>query len=284
MKTIAKLSATVLILGESGTGKELLALLIHRESANPSQPVRCREPGRHSRGSSSKAPCPATRRGRSPGPSSSSSASSSSRAAERCSPTRVGDLRLDLSGEAPARDPGKSEIERVGGAVPIKTDFRLTPATNPDFEEGRTRTGRSARTLLPPQRRFRSGCRRFASASRISRARALLPPALQRAVPQAGRGHRRIHVEGSGQLLVARQHFASSKPDWPARGRIRQGLITDETCSFEFHFAQLGMRPPRRKLVPVRRSRIPSSATSSCARSRSRAGMSPRLPVTSASR
>src|SRR5207245_4316326 len=46
----------------------------------------------------------------------------------------IGDLRLDLQAKL-LRAIQEGEIERVGGAKPIKTEFRLIAATNLDLEK-----------------------------------------------------------------------------------------------------------------------------------------------------
>ena len=82
----------------------------------------------------SKARSSATRRARSPAPSASSSASSSWRAAARCSSTRSATCAIELQAKL-LRAIQESEIERVGGTHPIKTDFRLIAATNVDLDK-----------------------------------------------------------------------------------------------------------------------------------------------------
>ena len=132
-RKVAKLSATVLILGESGTGKELLARLIHRESGLPAS-----------------APFVAVNLAAIPKDLLESVLFGHEKGAftgairqqlgkfELASGgtlflDEIGDLRLDLQAKL-LRAIQESEIERVGGTHPIKTEFRLVAATNVDLE------------------------------------------------------------------------------------------------------------------------------------------------------
>jgi two-component system, NtrC family, response regulator AtoC len=138
---IAKLSATVLVLGESGTGKELLARLIHREAGNgdapfiavnlaaiPRELVESALFG-HERGSFT-------------GAHRQQLGKFELAANGTLFLDEVGDLRIELQAKL-LRAIQEGEIERVGGAKPIKTEFRLIAATNIDLEkavkEGRFR-------------------------------------------------------------------------------------------------------------------------------------------------
>jgi len=134
VQKVAKLSATVLILGESGTGKELLARLIHRES-----------------GAGGEAPFVAVNLAAIPRELVESTLFGHEKGAftgairqqlgkfELASGgtlflDEVGDLRYELQAKL-LRAIQESEIERVGGTHPIKTDFRLIAATNTDLEK-----------------------------------------------------------------------------------------------------------------------------------------------------
>jgi two-component system NtrC family response regulator len=138
---VAKLSATVLILGESGTGKELIARLLHRESdraggpfipvnlsAIPSELVESTLFG-HEKGAFT-------------GASRQQLGKFELAAGGTLFLDEIGDLRLDLQSKL-LRAIQEGEIERVGGAKPIRTDFRLVVATNVDLlkavREGRFR-------------------------------------------------------------------------------------------------------------------------------------------------
>jgi two-component system NtrC family response regulator len=141
MGRIAKLSATVLVLGESGTGKELIARLMHREGARPEGPfipVNLAAIPRelvestlfgHEKGSFT-------------GAYRQQLGKFELAAGGTLFLDEIGDLRHDLQGKL-LRAIQEGEIERVGGAHPIRTDFRLITATNVDLEkcvkEGRFR-------------------------------------------------------------------------------------------------------------------------------------------------
>ena len=56
----------------------------------------------------------------------------------------IGDLRLDLQAKL-LRAIQEGEVERIGSARPIKTDFRLVAATNVDLDKA-VKEGRSAKT------------------------------------------------------------------------------------------------------------------------------------------
>ncbi len=141
VQRIAKLSATVLVLGESGTGKELVARLIHRQSERPEGPFLpvnlAAIPGElvestlfgHEKGAFT-------------GAVRQQLGKFELAAGGTLFLDEVGDLRIDLQGKL-LRALQENEIERVGGARPIRTDFRLIAATNSDLEkavkEGRFR-------------------------------------------------------------------------------------------------------------------------------------------------
>ena len=141
VQKVAKLSATVLILGESGTGKELLARHIHRGSADPQAPFVA----------VNLAAIPtdlveSTLFGHEKGAFTGAVRQQIGKFELASGGTlfldEVGDLRLDLQAKL-LRAIQEGEIERVGGARPITTEFRLIAATNIDLEravqEGRFR-------------------------------------------------------------------------------------------------------------------------------------------------
>jgi two-component system, NtrC family, response regulator AtoC len=130
---VARLPATVLILGESGTGKELLARLLHRESergeapfiavnmsAIPHELVESTLFG-HERGSFT-------------GAHRQQLGKFELAAGGTLFLDEIGDLRFDLQAKL-LRAIQEGEIERVGGAKPIRTDFRLVVATNVDLQK-----------------------------------------------------------------------------------------------------------------------------------------------------
>jgi DNA-binding NtrC family response regulator len=135
---IARLSATVLILGESGTGKELLARMIHRAAT------------RDDAGGKAERPFIAVNLAAIPRELVESTLFGHERGAftgalqqrigkfELASGgtlflDEIGDLRLDLQAKL-LRAIQEGEIERVGGAKPIRTAFRLVAATNVDLD------------------------------------------------------------------------------------------------------------------------------------------------------
>jgi DNA-binding NtrC family response regulator len=240
---VAKLSATVLILGESGTGKELLARLIHRESGNADAPfiaVNLAAIPRelvestlfgHERGSFTGAL---------------KQQLGKFELASRGTLflDEVGDLPLDLQAKL-LRAIQEGEIERVGGAKPIKTDFRLIAATNVDLEKA-VKDGRFREDLyyrinvipikLPPLR------------DRIEDL-----PELARFFLSRYKGRFRKNIQGisDSTLTILASYW------WPGNIRELENLIerlvavsdkewiTDEDLPFEFHFAQLDRVPPR---------------------------------------
>ena len=133
VKKVANLPATVLILGESGTGKELLARLLHRESgradapfiavnlaAIPRELVESTLFG-HERGSFT-------------GAHRQQLGKFELAAGGTLFLDEIGDLGLELQAKL-LRAIQEGEVERVGGAKPIKTEFRLVVATNVDLEK-----------------------------------------------------------------------------------------------------------------------------------------------------
>ena len=140
VQKVAPLSATILILGESGTGKELLARMIHRGSTSDAP----------ASGPANDRPFIAVNLAAIPRDLVESTLFGHERGAftgaiqqrigkfELASGgslflDEIGDLRLDLQAKL-LRAIQEGEIERVGGAKPIKTAFRLIAATNVDLE------------------------------------------------------------------------------------------------------------------------------------------------------
>ena len=242
VQKVAKLSATVLILGESGTGKELLARLLHRESGNgeapfiavnvsaiPHELVESTLFG-HERGSFT-------------GAHRQQLGKFELAAGGTLFLDEIGDLRFDLQAKL-LRAIQEGEIERIGGAKPIRTDFRLVVATNVDLEkavkEGRFREDLYYRINVIPIR---------------------MPPLRDRMedIPELVRlfVHRyrtkfRKSVRGvsTSALKILSTYW------WPGNIRELENLIerlvavtdkewiTDEDLPLEYHFARLDSAPP----------------------------------------
>ncbi len=154
VRKIAKTPATVLIQGESGTGKEHLARLLHRESANAGGPFIA----------VNLAAVPAElvestlfghEKGAFTGAIKQQLGKFEMAAGGTLFLDEIGDLRLDLQAKL-LRALQEGEIERVGGAKPVRTDFRLVVATNVDLErairEGRFREDLFYRINVIPMR------------------------------------------------------------------------------------------------------------------------------------
>jgi DNA-binding NtrC family response regulator len=243
VQKVAKLSATVLVLGESGTGKELLARLIHRESGNADAPfiaVNLAAIPRelvestlfgHERGSFT-------------GALKQQLGKFELASGGTLFLDEIGDLPQDLQAKL-LRAIQEGEIERVGGAKPIKTDFRLIAATNIDLEkavkEGRFREDLFYRInvipiKLPPLR------------DRIEDL-----PDLARFFLNRYKARFRKGIQGiaDSTLKILSSYW------WPGNIRELENLIerlvavsdkewiTDEDLPFEFHFAQLDRVPGR---------------------------------------
>ena len=241
VQKVAKLSATVLILGESGTGKELLARLLHRESgkrdapfiavnlsAIPHELVESTLFG-HERGSFT-------------GAHKQQLGKFELANGGTLFLDEIGDLRLDLQAKL-LRAIQESEIERIGGSKPIRTDFRLIVATNVDLEkavkESRFREDLFYRInvipiRMPPLR------------DRIEDL-----PELTRLFLDRYRTRFRKPVRGisASALKILSTYW------WPGNIRELENLIerlvavsekefiTDEDLPLEYHFAQLDSAP-----------------------------------------
>lgn len=243
VQKVARLSATVLILGESGTGKELLARLIHRESGNADSPfiaVNLAAIPRelvestlfgHERGSFT-------------GAMKQQLGKFELASGGTLFLDEIGDLPLELQAKL-LRAIQEGEIERVGGAKPIKTDFRLIAATNVDLEkavkEGRFREDLYYRInvipiKLPPLR------------DRMEDLPELAKFFLSRYKARFRKG---IQGISDSTLKILSSYW------WPGNIRELENLIerlvamsdkewiTDEDLPFEFHFAQLDRVPSR---------------------------------------
>jgi two-component system NtrC family response regulator len=242
VQRVARLSATVLILGESGTGKELLARLIHRESdcndgpfipvnlaAIPSELVESTLFG-HEKGAFT-------------GAVRQQLGKFELAAGGTLFLDEIGDLRVDLQAKLLRAVQG-GEIERVGGAKPIRTDFRLICATNVDLEravkEGRFREDLYYRINVIP-------VRMPALRDRPED----LPPLVRFFLARySSRFRKPVSGIADSALEILQRHW------WP--GNVRElenlierlvamndrGWIEDEDLPFDYHVARLDREPP----------------------------------------
>src|SRR5213596_703345 len=233
---IAKLSATVLILGESGTGKELLARLIHRE-ADPDAPFIAVNLAAIPRELAE-----STLFGHERGAFTGAHRQQLGKFELASNGTlfldEIGDLRMDLQAKL-LRAIQEGEIERVGGAKPIKTKFRLIAATNIDLEKA-VKEGRFREDLF----------------YRINVIPIKLPPLRERTedIPQLAefflrryntRFRKRIQGITESTMALLKKYW------WPGNIRELENLIerlvavsdkdyiSEEDLPLEFHFAQL---------------------------------------------
>jgi DNA-binding NtrC family response regulator len=234
---VAKLSATVLILGESGTGKELLARLIHREGAEPDAPFIAVNLSAIPRELAE-----STLFGHERGAFTGAHRQQLGKFELASNGTlfldEIGDLRMDLQAKL-LRAIQEGEIERVGGAKPIKTEFRLIAATNIDLEKA-VKEGRFREDLF----------------YRINVIPVKLPPLRDRAsdIPLLAEfflkrynARFRKQIQGITESTIA----MLQKYWWPGNIRELENLIerlvavsdkdyiSEEDLPLEFHFAQL---------------------------------------------
>ncbi len=237
---VAKLSATVLILGESGTGKELLARFIHRESANPAAPFIAVNLAAVPR-ELAESMLFGHERGAFTGAVRQQLGKFELAAGGTLFLDEIGDLRLDLQAKL-LRAIQEGEIERVGGAKPIKTDFRLIAATNVDLDKA-VKEGRFREDLF----------------YRINVIPIKLPPLRERPddIPQlaefflrryTARFHKQINGITDATMMMLKKYW------WPGNIRELENLIerlvavsdhdylAEEDLPLEFHFAQLEPR------------------------------------------
>ena len=238
---VAPLNATVLILGESGTGKELLARLLHRRGGAPDGPFVA----------VNLAAIPqdlveSVLFGHEKGAFTGAIRQQIGKFELATGGTlfldEVGDLRLDLQAKL-LRAIQENEIERIGSARPIRTDFRLIAATNVDLEKA-VREGRFREDLyfrlrvipitLPPLR------------DRIEDVATLAPFFLRRYSTKF-----RKPVEGISEGAIR----ALSAYDWPGNIRELENLIerlvaisentwiTEDDLPVELQVAELDRTP-----------------------------------------
>jgi DNA-binding NtrC family response regulator len=234
---VAKLPATVLILGESGTGKELLARLIHREAGDPEAPFIAVNLAAIPR-ELTESTLFGHERGSFTGAHRQQLGKFELASGGTLFLDEIGDLRLDLQAKL-LRAIQEGEIERVGGAKPIKTEFRLIAATNVDLEKA-VKEGRFREDLY----------------YRINVVPIKLPPLRERAddIPQLAefflhrynaRFRKRVQGITDSTMAMLKSHW------WPGNIRELENLverlvavsdkdyISDEDLPLEFHFAQL---------------------------------------------
>jgi DNA-binding NtrC family response regulator len=242
VQKVARLSATVLILGESGTGKELLARLIHRESGAPETPFVAVNLAAIPREL-----VESTLFGHEKGAFTGAIRQQLGKFELASGGTlfldEIGDLRYDLQAKL-LRAIQESEIERVGGTHPIKTNFRLIAATNRDLEklvkEGTFREDLFYRLNVIP-------LRMPALRDRIDDL-----PELARFFLRRYNVKFRKNVQGiaDSTMKILSAHW------WPGNIRELENLIerlvavsdktwiTDEDLPYEFHVAQLDAEAP----------------------------------------
>jgi DNA-binding NtrC family response regulator len=234
---VAKLSATVLILGESGTGKELLARRIHREAGDPDAPFIAVNLAAIPR-ELVESTLFGHERGAFTGAHRQQLGKFELASGGTLFLDEVGDLRMDLQAKL-LRAIQEGEIERVGGAKPIKTEFRLIAATNVDLEKA-VKEGRFREDLY----------------YRINVIPIKLPPLRERAedIPQLAdfflrrynaRFRKRVQGITDSTIALLKKYW------WPGNIRELENLIerlvavsdkefiSEEDLPLEFHFAQL---------------------------------------------
>ena len=242
VQKVAKLSATILILGESGTGKELLARLIHRESGAPETPFVAVNLAAIPREL-----VESTLFGHEKGAFTGAIRQQLGKFELASGGTlfldEIGDLRYELQAKL-LRAIQESEIERVGGTHPIKTNFRLIAATNRDLEklvkEGTFREDLFYRLNVIP-------LKMPALRDRIDDL-----PELARFFLRRYNVKFRKNIQGiaDSTMKILSAHW------WPGNIRELENLIerlvavsdktwiTDEDLPYEFHVAQLDAEAP----------------------------------------
>ena len=238
---VAKLRTTVLILGESGTGKELLARRLHRESEHPEGPFVAVNMAAIPRDL-----VESTLFGHEKGSFTGALQQRIGKFELASGGTlfldEIGDLPLDLQAKL-LRAIQEGEIERVGGAKPIRTNFRLVVATNVDLEKA-VRDGRFREDLF-----YRINVIPIRMPPLRERVEDL--PELARLFLERYRVKFRKPVRGlsDSALKILASYW------WPGNIRELENLIerlvavsdgefiTDEDLPLEYHFAKLDSAP-----------------------------------------
>ena len=242
VQKVAKLSATILILGESGTGKELLARRIHRESSDGDAPFVAVNLAAIPKDLVESALF-GHEKGAFTGAIRQQLGKFELAAGGTLFLDEIGDLRLELQAKL-LRAIQEGEIERVGGARPIKTEFRLIAATNVDLD-----------------RAVKAGSFREDLFYRLNVIPLRLPPLRERGedVPELARFFlRRYNVKFRKNI----QGIADSTIEilkshrWPGNIRELENLIerlvavsdrdwiTDEDLPYELHVAHMEAKGP----------------------------------------
>jgi len=246
---VAGLSATILILGESGTGKELVARRIHQRSGQPDAPfipVNVAAIPRdlvesmlfgHEKGAFT-------------GAVRQQIGKFELAHGGTLFLDEIGDLKPELQAKL-LRAIQEGEIERVGGATPIRVDFRLIAATNVDLaravKEGAFREDLYYRlnvipVRLPPLR------------ERLEDLPVLADFFLRR---YNARFHKQVQGIAESTLRMLGGHW------WPGNVRELENLIerlvatadgawiTDDDLPFEFHVGEIDRDPGQHLLDRV---------------------------------
>jgi DNA-binding NtrC family response regulator len=242
VQKVAKLSATVLVLGESGTGKELLARMIHRESAHPEAPFVA-----VNLAAIPKELVESTLFGHEKGAFTGAIRQQLGKFELAGGGTlfldEIGDLRYELQAKL-LRALQESEIERVGGTHPIRTNFRLIAATNVDLQkavkEGQFREDLFFRLNVIP-------IRMPALRERIDDLPELARFFLRR---YSVKFRRNLEGIADSTLAILKNYW------WPGNIRELENLIerlvavsdkewlTDEDLPYEFHMARIDADRP----------------------------------------
>jgi len=241
VQRVAKLSATVLILGESGTGKELLARLIHRGSERPDGPFVAVNLAAIPR-ELVESVLFGHEKGAFTGAIRQQIGKFELASGGTLFLDEIGDLHTELQAKL-LRAIQEGEVERIGSARPVKTDFRLIAATHVDLDKA-MKDGRFREDLF----------------YRLNVVRLKVPPLRERSedIPELARfflkrytTRFRKDMQGisDGMIRTLQAYW------WPGNIRELENLIerlvaitdkqwlTEEDLPFEFLFAQIEAEP-----------------------------------------
>ena len=241
VQRVAKLSATVLILGESGTGKELLARLIHRGSERPDGPFVAVNLAAIPR-ELVESVLFGHEKGAFTGAIRQQIGKFELASGGTLFLDEIGDLHTELQAKL-LRAIQEGEVERIGSARPVKTDFRLIAATHVDLDKA-MKDGRFREDLF----------------YRLNVVRLKVPPLRERSedIPElarfflkryATRFRKDMQGISDGMIRTLQAYW------WPGNIRELENLIerlvaitdkqwlTEEDLPFEFLFAQIEAEP-----------------------------------------